>query len=229
MKPQHAMSLSTVPFPLYHGTSSHYLDAFQVGQGVEAWPFKAPAFELLQETWRLLSALGTEPDWMIRNVLSQTSERSNWQHGELYLTANLRRAAMYANSGADYGGEFLRMCKEGLAELERLNMPKAAALQKQFRRLEHLLSGGGKPIVVQFVGVRVADLTNEIGGGPADDAVQRLLAREGELREVLSQVTNFRLRLGSSPVHRRWRIQFEDPNDSEHSPFAKIEEGLHSQ
>ena len=54
---------------------------------------------------------------------------------------------MHANSGADYGGEFLRMCKEGLAELERLDMPKAAALQNQFRQLERLLSGGGKPIV----------------------------------------------------------------------------------
>ena len=102
--------MGTVPFPLFHGTSSHYLELFRPGTVPGDWPYGDAAISLLGETWAALREFGREPDWWVERTLNQVSGPANWQHGELYLTPSRLSAARYAVGRAIDGGELLTMC-----------------------------------------------------------------------------------------------------------------------
>jgi hypothetical protein len=95
-------STQTVPFSLYHGSSSHYLPEFQPGTRVGLWPYKATALNLLRETSVELKEHGAEFDFGIDSTLKQESGRLNWQHGGLYVTPSKRTAVKYAATGASF-------------------------------------------------------------------------------------------------------------------------------
>ena len=76
-----------VPFPLFHGTSSHYLFAFRPGYTPKPWPYKDVALKLLTDAWDVLSVrrheisdevgnrLGWDPNygaipWYVKKVVN---------------------------------------------------------------------------------------------------------------------------------------------------------------
>ena len=213
-----------VPYPLYHGTSSHYLACFKPGTMPTAWPYKDVALGLLRDTWTALQAYGDRPTRWIENVLNQTSGPTNWQHGELYLTPSKTSAVRYARTGAAHGGELLTCCKQAIDALAKLDKIAVECLFRDARPVAKFLQGGGwPPILVQFDKVPVDSLMTEIESRGARQLVCSL-ADEG-MRESVGQQTNFRLASYCGTVSRVFEIAIK--NDSNPLPSFALRE-LHA-
>ena len=240
-------SQNLLPFPLFHGTSSHYLSAFQPGYTPAPWTHKDVALRLLTDAWDALSLIRHEIPadvgkdlfggvshegipWMVKNVIEQASGYSNWQHGELYLTPSKGSAVRYACEGARYGGELLTFCKTTIDALARLDDRKAKELTQTAGSLTEFLRGTDRPpIIVQFDDLRVDDLSPE--SSARDVRKQIAFLTEGPMREVfgsaecaletLGQQTNFRLANGRGIVKRVFEVRVE--NIDEPFPFALTE------
>ena len=203
--------MGTVPFPLFHGTSSHYLELFRPGTVPGDWPYGDAAISLLGETWAALREFGREPDWWVERTLNQVSGPANWQHGELYLTPSRLSAARYAVGGAIYGGEFLTMCRNAVDMLFESDGAKAERLLRSAGSLAGFLEGDGSPMLVEFANVRTCDLLPE---RKSDDVPTALFRLDDEsMRELLGQQTNFRLVPGCGTVVRMFHLETTEPGN----------------
>lgn len=238
-------SKELVPFPLYHGSSSLFLSSFKPGTTPAPWPYKRAALCLLNDVWADLSQRGgqlpaeirddllwdityEEMPFYVRNIIDQVSRHSNWQHGELYLTPSKLKAVEYARGGARYGGELVTMCKDALDSLTRVDPERAKQLIGRVPDLSTLLSGTDcPPILVEFVDVRLTDLSTETQGGDVleelcsltDKKLLEALGSEERVREIVGQQTNFRLTEGCGVVHRVFQVLGKD-QDNPSSPFV---------
>ena len=195
-------STEVVPFPLYHGTSGHYLRNFQVGCTPAPWPHKEAALRLLQETWDTLRTHECDSTFDVENVLAQRNEASHWQHGELIVTASKFTAAMYAHGGACYGGELLTYCRAGLDKLSKIDTAGFQRLWSSIGSLSDYLSGTAlPPLVVQFVGVRLSALS------PLQSSHDVLKLVSSVVETGLSQQINFRLSGGSGTVSALFTVE----------------------
>ena len=212
-------TLQIVSFPLYHGTSSHYLGRFKPGATTEIWPFKGAALSLLKKAWDALRTLGHPAEWWIESILSQESGHSNWRHGELYVTPSLCSAIRYATGGAACGGELLTICREAFDKLTVVDRKRACSLLNDATSIAGFLDGSGSPIVVEFHDVRTCDLLPE----QEIDDVQVSLSRLGneEARETIGQQTNFRLGPGCGTVSQVFRLKSSDVNDPQ-APYELV-------
>ncbi len=203
-----------IPFPLYHGSSSHYLFEFKLGAKVGLWPHKVAALNLLRETTSELKGRGAELDYGIELALNQESERSNWQHGGLYVTPSKRTAVKYAATGASCGGELLEMCRRNVNQLRTMAPAAAENASAKYPALQPLLAGTGTPILLEFEGLSASSLLPEI---PERDVNYDLafLEKAGELtrEEGVGQQLNFRVEVGHGVVSRVYRVILEDPSD----------------
>ena len=207
-----------VPFPLYHGTSRHYLSAFKPGRPPADWPHKDDALRLLRDAWNALSPRRRQVPNDVRydeilptakNIMEQSSRFTNWQHGELYLTPSVRRAVSYGCAGARYGGELLTHCKTAIDVLAAVDQDKAKELSAMAESLKGLLQGTERPpLLIKFNDVRINELSTEVAG---QDVRQRLSLLTNELiRENLGQQTNFRLAKGCGVVTRVFEVHVAD-------------------
>lgn len=181
-----------VPFPLYHGTSSHFLSSFRAGATPAPWPHQYDALSLLRRTWTSIQSFGLKPEWYVEKVLNQTSEHTNWQHGELYVTPSKASAVRYAINGAENGGELLTFCREAIDILCSLDSSSADHLLSRNEHIARFLSTSGwPPILVKFDNLLVNQLTPE---NKSEDVVELLQRLEDENQiEIIGQQTNFRI------------------------------------
>lgn len=201
----------TISFPLFHGTSSHYLTVFKPGTVPTDWSYKGVTLGLLRDVWAALRDLGREPEWWVERILEQHSGYANWQHGELYVTPSKLSAVRYAGGGAVYGGELLTLCRSALDELVELDRERAKHLVRNAEGLARFLNGAGLPILVEFANVRVCDISME---RESDDVRTALSLLDSELMlETLGQQTNFRLIPGRCTVSRVFELEITDIKD----------------
>ena len=220
-----------VPFPLFHGTSSHFLSAFKPGTTPSSWPYKDEALSLLNDVWFALRAFGREPCWFVERVLNQASGHSNWQHGELYLTPSKLAAVQYACGGAKYGGELLTFCNAAVDALAELDQTRADCLIQSAKNVAGFLKGTkSPPLLVELGDVKVADLSTE---RPRDDVLKALrslanedirgaLGSDERVREIMGQQTNFRLPGGCGLVKHVFEVRVEDIDNP--SPAFNLKE-----
>jgi hypothetical protein len=130
-------------FPLYHGTSSHYLDAFQIGKTPSPWLHKDAAIKLLRNTCIEMKRHGQEPGSILQRVLDQASGQGNWRHGALYATPSKYTAGKYARSNCEYGGELLTFCGRALQTLQEFDIERSRALIEAVPSISSFLRGEG--------------------------------------------------------------------------------------
>lgn len=211
-------------YRFYHGTSGHYRQSFILGCAPAPWPHKESALRLLCHVWTELRAVGQEPEWYVDYVMQQVGGRSNWQHGELYLTLSRRKAVEYARGGARNGGELLGLCKDGLDLLDKIDSSKAAQLIKESGTLAtYLQSNRQQPLVIEIGNIGIEDIAPE---RDIDD-VTRLLARyasqdDEKMRDIMGQGSNFRLSQGAGIVKRVFEVEGGSDTDPL-SPFCLVE------
>ena len=215
-----------VPFPLYHGTSSHYLSSFEPGCAPAAWLHKDDALRLLKDAWDALSLRRhqvpsdvrdnlewnvdyDEMPWKATQLIEQNSGLSNWQHGELYLTPSLKMAVYYGCRGARNGGELLTYCKKTIDALAKVDYDRAKEVSAATESLEGLLQGTERPpVLVEFNEVRVDELSTEVAG--RDVRQQLSLLTDESSRRFIGQQTNFRLAKGCGIVTRVSKVHVAD-------------------
>ena len=211
--PQDMTSISQVPFPLYHGSSSHYLAHFEPGSPPAKWPYKSAALKLLRDAWTILRARGVDPEWWVERVLDQSSGHANWQHGALYVTPSKSSAVRYSGGGAVYGGELLTFCRRAIDQLRALDREVTRRLLKEAQSVVGFLDGGGWPLLVELSDVNVGDLSPERASNDVTEKLKELADLDEKMREMVGQQTNFRLRPGASVVTRVFRLEIENPQD----------------
>ena len=218
-----------VPFPLYHGTSSHYLSAFKPGCLPAEWPHKDDALRLLKDAWDASSlrrhlvpddvreSLGWDVRYdkmplLAKNIIEQSSRYTNWQHGELYLTASVPMAVSYGCHGARHGGELLTQCKVAIDVLSTVDLDRAKELRATAESLKELLQGTERPpLLVEFNEVRFDELSTEVAGQDVRQRLSLLTDETDELiRKVFGQQTNFRLAKGCGIVARVSEVRVAD-------------------
>ena len=226
-----------VPFPLFHGSSNHYLSSFKLGSTPVAWSHKDTALRLLREVWddldRLRDQVATDAQeklhwdithervpWFVQRVVDQSSSfSSNWQHGELYLTPSKRTAVSYACGGSRYGGELLRMCRDAIDVLAEVDYQRADELVRSSGSLERLIRGTElPPILVEFGNIKPGDLSTETQDRDVCDALsvltdaklQEALGSAEAVRELHGPGVNFRLSDGCGTVMRVYEVHVAD-------------------
>ena len=203
-----------VSFPLYHGTSSHYLSIFRPGSCPLQWPHRDDAINLFRQTWTELRTLGQEPDWWLENMLNQISGSSNWQHGQLYLTPSVKTAVVYARDGARRGGELLRECAEALDQLAGIDRSIAARVLSGSGSVQSLLrEDGWPPVLVECDHVRVDDLLTENADSDVEGQLVQVDSKEGFMRDVVERQSNFRLVKGHGRIARVYVVEIDDDGD----------------
>lgn len=196
-----------IEFPFFHGGSSHYRHLLEIGAPIRSWPHKDDALELMRAAWSELRARGCEPEWFQVRMMEQHSGHANWQHGETYVSAARTKAAGYAASNGEHGGELLNECALALAALERMDPNSATCLRDRHPSLAPMLAGGGRPLLVRIEGVESEDLQLEVRSGAATgidrDAALAEIADAGSspvLMAVIGSMYGFRLRPGAGIV-----------------------------
>ena len=213
MNPTSPAGLTQVPFPLYHGSSTHYLANFRPGEALSDWPYARDALDLYRQIWTELSGLGHAPEWWQEKILAQDSARTNWQHGQLYVTPSMISAVRYAGGGAAHGGELLQSCRDALDRLSALDPGRSVELLRGAGALARCLEDTGQPILIEFSHVQVCGLSPE---RPSDDVSVQLgeLANLDErMREIMGQQSNFRLTPGCAVVGRVFELSIDDVGD----------------
>lgn len=210
-----------VPFPLYHGSSTHYLSGFLLGRVPANWPLKQDGIDLLRTIWSRLRSCGVEPEPWLQNILDQKAGAANWQHGFFYVTASERTAVNYAGGGAEYGGELLTQCREGLNRLSQIDEPAARyVIDRMGPGLRPLLAGGGKPILVELVDIERKCLESETNLD-RDQEIDRLVCLSVRERHVSGQQINFRLLPRSGTVAKVHLLDIANAKDSL-SAYSKV-------
>jgi hypothetical protein len=201
-----------VPFPLYHGSSSHYLDAFRRGAAPAGWPHKDSAITLFRNVWNALRLLGVEPDGYIQYMLDQVGGHSNWQHGDLYVTPSRHSAVRYAGANASYGGELLTECKNALDLLAKSDPRRMTSLLSDTELIADFLNGNGTPILIEITNVCVDDLMPESANdGSVTETLSELAKLDDRRRDAIGQQMNFRLKRCCGVVRRVFSLKIDDP------------------
>ena len=208
-----------VPFPFYHGSSSHYLGHFRLGQSPSHWPYAWDALELYRRVWTELKRFGHAADWWQERILAQDSAHANWQHGELYVTPSRATAVRYAGGGAAHGGELLQSCRHALDELAKLDRSRTTELLYGAGSVARFLKETGRPILVEFRNVQVSGLSPERASDSAGAKLATLANMDERKRELFGQQTNFRLAPGCGVVARVFELSIDDVGD----PLSKYQ------
>jgi hypothetical protein len=197
---------NTLAMPLYHGTSTVFLEGIRhAGLGgldpIKEWDVLALATRVLalSETHLQHNKLFQQWRTAFVSMVRQDSGQMNWQHGQPYLSPSLKTAIRYAIN-KKYGSELLSYTLELLAELVRLEQPEVVQdLYQEHRRLFGLLDASPAPLVIEATAIPVDALRTENGASP-DSQIETLagLANQPDLLDTLGQQLNFRL-LGTHP------------------------------
>jgi hypothetical protein len=210
-----------IVFPLYHGTSSYSAPVFRSGMPTEAWPLKVAAFTFMRDIVQAIRACGLQLEFWEEQTLVQESERSNWQHGEIYLSPSRFTATRYALSNAAFGGELLTMSMQMLERVQEVDPAHAAALLDRHRKVLPMLAGEGQPILLEIVGLTENDLLGEAIDEPPAKTL-RLLEEfsripDKEVADAMVQQMNFRLKPGCGVIRQAFSVNRLDDSDSRFS------------
>jgi hypothetical protein len=190
-----------LPVPLYHGTSTLFLDGIaRSGLGGENPISRLGVFEFASAIHPLVQEhFAADREWAGKArsfglMVEQRSGVLNFQHGDAYLSPVMSTAVRYAVNKR-YGSEILTYALDFLDELIRRKVPGIVDdLYKRFPQVFGLLDISCAPMLIEVRDVSTSDLVDEFGGDAMHNvqAVRDSLSHQGSANIDLQQ-TNFRL------------------------------------
>jgi hypothetical protein len=187
------VSPDSFPYPLFHGTSTLFVDSIvQLGLGAHDPVKRFGAHECLRDLKAIAdNALRDDEWWLGESALvtrmcagSISAGGFSFRYGQVYLSASEVAAVRYACSNAQ-GSEFLSTC---VALYERIAATSASLLNEVELKHRELLSLGAmrsSPVLVQVTDVPCMNLRSETGLPIAESlASMRELATIGPVPEV---------------------------------------------
>ena len=189
--------------PLYHGTSSFFLDSIRdngLGGNRDLQLFnKEVLFSLFNalkkpenysESWDLYS-------FVVEKMLKQevTVGGFNFRHGNTYLSPSKFTASNYAKNN-DLGSEFLSTINTAYKALKSVNPIEAKEIISSSSYLQAVLKGSHKPVLIEITNIDTNKLRTE-QGNPIHAQLDKMksIIREQPscIVDVLWQQYNFEL------------------------------------
>lgn len=188
---------------LFHGTSTLFLDSIiQNGLGGVNPVIDWKLLELSKEVYELSEKhlQGTELFNRSSFSFKQMSEQSksgsfNFQHGNSYLSPSQQTASNYAIN-KEFGSEMLTYTILFLKELLSRDIPYVKnELFRKFPKVFRVIESKPSPLIIQVKNVSASSLLDEHGNDPQNnfELLQECIDKDGEIFDLLSQQTNFRL------------------------------------
>lgn len=213
-----------LPFPLYHGTSTWFLpDILERGFGTVNVHEGLRSRDFLKEAWALRLELAESeerddllifPGSMISAMVEDrvTNGGFNFRYGQLYCTADERRAVTYASNA--YGSELITEAAKLLHQVREISTEAADELISRYPEISTCLAYNHKPIVIKLDGVTRCSVRRENGETftPELDTIARFLSFEVANEAAFSRIRIFlaeNIVMGSSGAHEYDLIPFE--------------------
>jgi len=194
--------MARLEFPLYHGTSTLFLESI-ARHGIGGWdPIKEwRVLECLhrlipiaekhrQRSTEIMKLLGT-----IEPMAKQLNAALNFQHGSVYVSPSRFTAVRYA-TGKKKGSELISYTAMMLEELARYDLKEVnQGLYQEFPQIFRLLNIDAAPVLIQLDGLEAASLLSEKGEAPDGNLahIYGLQKRMPDSWERISQQLNFRM------------------------------------
>jgi hypothetical protein len=189
-------------FPLYHGTSTIFLESIKKhGLGgrdpIKEWRVLECARLLLPiaEAHAEHSEVITNHIGTARKMVSQVNDGMNFQHGQVYLSPAELTAVHYATSKKK-GSELISRVVLFIEELTRLKV-KAVTLDiyTEFPRLVELQDIDSAPILIEVNQVKKDSLLSEEGTLPDENIefIRTVKTKFPDSWKSICQQSNFRL------------------------------------
>lgn len=190
--------------PLYHGTSSIFLDSiFEFGLGgkniITDWKVLEAAREIFYfaqtyckstNLWRISS-----PSFERMVNQESTGAGFNFQHGNVYLSPNRDTCIRYATKKD--GSELISYTMDFFDEVKKLNQQKIVKdLCRKYPELFKLVNTVPAPILIEIRNIATSSLLDEHGNDPQKflDRIDMNMNEEPELAIHMNQQLNFRLK-----------------------------------
>jgi hypothetical protein len=194
--------MSKIGFPLYHGTSTLFLDGIaQHGLGGYDPVASLRVVECARKLWSHAVDNADRSDVLASRLPSfelmvgQVRGRMNFQHGQAYLTPARQTALSYACHKAK-GSEIITYTLEVAEELLRLGVGEVSeGISNEYAPLFNLIYVNAAPVLLELGSVDSEALVSE-DGGSADanlDLIAKLRSQDPDGYQSLSQQVNFRL------------------------------------
>lgn len=181
-------------FPLYHGTSTLFLESIKkYGLGGKNPINQLGVLKTLERAMELADFQLRNDEvfqinkWVFTKHLNQCSDRENWQHGQLYASASEFKATQYATSNA-YGSELI----SDTINLYR-RIPDKSSLSLDENPILRLSSERYNPLVYRIDNYPIRALGSEKANRNILDDITLLRNANDVGFMVLSQGLNFRL------------------------------------
>jgi len=197
------MDPTRLPVPLYHGTSTLFVDGI-INSGLGGCN-PLVQWKVLEFAKRIhplvVQQLSDEDDWMVKVqsfgwMVDQKSAAMNFQHGDTYLSPVRGTAIRYA-ANKRFGSELLTYTLDFLQELLRRKIPGVADdLYHEYPHIFGLLDISCAPLLVKVDEPSLDELLAENGGDakPTLDYILATLRENSTSAETQLQQRNFRLR-----------------------------------
>ena len=192
--------MSTIPFPLFHGTSSAFLPSiFEHGLGGRNPVASARAVECLKRLITLAdNHLQDQESWESKRYVLElvtqqrvTGANMNFRHGGAYCSPLENTAVKYALSNK-HGSEIFSDCIGLYRELLILAPETVSFLRAEFPEIYELDKSDSLPVLLTLRDVPVDALSTEQGEDPAE-SIAFVSSVTTNLDMIILQQKNFEL------------------------------------
>jgi hypothetical protein len=195
--------------PLFHGTSTIFLESIiENGLGGRNPIKDLNIFDLAKEVYNLSenflkdTKLYEVSHFSLGQMVKQTSESMNFQHGDTYLSPSQKTAIKYVigdpytrltNKKLHYGSELLTYTLNFMMEIIKKEIPEVEDdLINRFPKVYNFLKSWPSPIVIELNDVPIDHLLSESGNDP-DETLKKIQFAFDKDMPQLCQQYNFRL------------------------------------
>lgn len=181
-------------FPLYHGTSSLFLDSItELGLGGQNICEKYRIIEIFTQVVDVFKKKHMNTDWWVmegficeKMIGSEvTNGGFNFRYGGVYLTPSLETAQRYSKSNK-YGSELVSYFIRSYEELYKHDSSLADKIFPLNHPLREVIVSGATPVVLEINGLSKNDLTTEQG-----EPIDAQLKLMDEVPKAIWQQFNF--------------------------------------
>jgi hypothetical protein len=168
-------------FPLYHGTSTLFLDSIKKnGLGGRNIVEELGIINLLKELEDLCEKhLSNIEEWeflykyQISLITSQCIlPGGNYQHGNLYLTPSLKKAAQYAEN--KFGSEILSEVYSLINLLRKYSIPFSDSILKKYKNIFDLEDKNKNPLIIEVNEIPIIYLSESEKGEPKEENIIKI-------------------------------------------------------
>ena len=194
--------MAELEFPLYHGTSTLFLESI-AQHGLGGWdPIKEwRVLECLRKVLPIAERHAGRSEIIrshignARSMAEQVNAGLNFQHGSVYLSPSKETAVRYA-CGKKKGSELISRTVLLIEELVRLDVSEVKTdLYQEFPEVFHLQDIDAAPVLICIPQLNSDKLLSERGESPDHNLarIQELQVRMPDSWEHICQQLNFRL------------------------------------